>query len=124
MTEAERKIILTQLIPGWTSVKKLLGLPPYDIEDRADYILKSARETLLLKDARGADVYVVRIADYSVGKILTWVHEGDQVMTGQRMGMITWGSQTDIFFEETPGLSIGVGVGDFVHGGETVLATY
>ena len=128
MSDAERTIILTQLIPGWVSLKKLIGLPPYEIEDEADFILKSARETLVLRDLLDNHVYVTRIADYSVGKILTWVHSGDQVSTGQKLGMITWGSQTDIFFEETPGLtptlSIEVDVGDFVRAGETVLATY
>ena len=124
MTQAETKIILTQLVPGWVSLKKLLGLPPYDIEDEADFVLKSARETLVIEDVRGTDVYLVRIADYSVGKILTWVDEGEQLSTGQKVGMITHGSQTDVCFEETPGLSIKVHVGDFVYGGETVLATY
>ena len=128
MSDAERTIILTQLIPGWVSLKKLIGLPPYEIEDEADFILKSARETLILRDLRDSQVYVTRIADYSVGKILTWVHSGDQVSTGQKLGMITWGSQTDIYFEEaqglTPALSIEVEVGDFVRAGETVLATY
>ena len=38
--------------------------------------------------------------------------------------MITWGSQTDLFIEETPGMQIEVRVGDYVYGGETVLATY
>ncbi len=39
MTEAERAIILAQLVPGWVSLKKLLGWPPYDIEDKADFVL-------------------------------------------------------------------------------------
>lgn len=124
MSDAERTIILTQLMPGWVSLKKLLGWPPYEIEDEADFILKSARETLVLRDLRDSYVYVTRIADYSVGKILTWVHTGETVSTGQKLGMITWGSQTDIFFEQSPALSIDVKVGDFVRAGETILATY
>ena len=31
---------------GWVTLKKLLGLPPYDLERKADFILRSARETL------------------------------------------------------------------------------
>jgi len=124
MTEAETTIILTQLIPGWPTVKKLLGWPPYDIEDEADFILKSARETVVIDDTRGARVAVVRIADYTVGKILTWVRKGQSVSTGDKLGMITYGSQTDVFFEETPGVELRVHVGQFVYGGETVLATY
>jgi len=124
MSEAERTILLTQLVPGWVSLKKLLGLPPYAIEDSADFILKSARETMVFRDPRDTDVYVTRIADYAVGKILTWVEVGERVTRGQRLGMITWGSQTDIYFADSPGLTPQVEVGQFVYGGETVLATY
>ena len=124
MSAAERRILLTQLVPGVVSLKKLFGIAPYDIEDEADFVLKSARETLVLEDVRETDVYVTRIADYAVGKILTWVGEGEVVETGQRLGMITWGSQTDVFFADTPGVEIKVAVGEFVYGGETVLATY
>ncbi len=124
MTEAETTIILTQLIPGRVSLKKLLGLDPFDIQDKADYILKSARETLAVEDERGAYMYIVRIADYYVGKILTWVQPEQRVVRGQKIGMIAWGSQTDLFIESTPGLAVQVAPGDYVYGGETVVATY
>jgi phosphatidylserine decarboxylase len=124
MSPAERRIILRQLVPGWTSLRKAVGLPPFDLEDDADFVLKSARETVVLEDERATPVYVVRIADFYVGKILTWVAEGQEVETGQRLGMITWGSQTDVLFERTPGLELQVQEGQFVYGGETVLATY
>ncbi|TFH50984.1 MAG: phosphatidylserine decarboxylase [Lysobacterales bacterium] len=124
MTDAEVKIILTQMIPGKVTLRKMLGMAPYDIEDEADYVLKSARETLAVKDERGAYLYIVRIADYYVGKILTWVAEGESVARGQKLGMITWGSQTDLFIEDTPGMAVTVDVGDYVYAGETVVATY
>jgi len=124
MKAARKAVILAELMPGWVTIKKLLGLAPYDLEGRADHVLKSARETLVFEDERGTPVYVVRIADYLMGKILTWVEEGQQVSTGERLGMITWGSQTDILFEATNGMHLEVGVGDRVLAGETVLATY
>ena len=64
------------------------------------------------------------IADYYVGKILTWVDEGQKVARGQKLGMITWGSQTDVLFEETPGMKVLVRPGEYAYGGETVIATY
>jgi phosphatidylserine decarboxylase len=124
MTAAETKIILTAMVPGLATLRKMLGLSPYATEDDHDFVLKSARETLVVEDERGVDLYVVRIADYYVGKTLTWVRPGQKVVRGQKMGMITWGSQTDLFIEETPGLKVEIDVGDYVHGGETVLATY
>jgi len=124
MTRAETKIILTSLVPGLVSLQKMLGLTPYGLSEEADYVLKSARETLVIEDERGASIYIVRIADYYVGKILTWVAEGEEVGRGKKIGMISWGSQTDMFIEETPGMTIQATVGDYVYGGETVLATY
>jgi phosphatidylserine decarboxylase len=124
MSAAETRIILTEMVPGLVSLRKMLGLAPHATEGVHDFVLRSARETLVIEDERGVDLYVVRIADYYVGKTLTWVSPGQAVARGQRMGMISWGSQTDLFVEETPGLKIEVGVGDYVYGGETILATY
>jgi phosphatidylserine decarboxylase len=122
MTQAETRIVLAEMVPGWTTVRKLLGLDPYAIESDSDYILKSARETLEFEDEDGRAIYVIRIADYFVGKILTWVHEGEPVLRGQKLGMITWGSQTDVLFEDSPGLEVVVRAGDYVYGGSSVLA--
>jgi phosphatidylserine decarboxylase len=124
MTPAEVKIILTELVPGLVTVRKILGLSPYATDDDHEFVLKSARETLVVEDERGVNLYIVRIADYYVGKTLTWVRPGEDVVRGQKMGMITWGSQTDLFIEESGELQVEVDVGDYVYGGETVLATY
>lgn len=124
MMKMEKAVILTQLIPGLVTIKKLLGWEPFSIEKNGDYILKSARETTVIKDARGTYLYTIRIADYWVGNILTWIQDGQEVKKGQKTGMITWGSQVDICFEHTPGLEIQVKEGDYVYAGETVLATY
>ena len=124
MTKQEKAVILTSMIPGLVTIKKLLGMDPYSIEKYGDYILKSARETSVFKDQRDTIVYVIRIADYWVGNILTWIQTGQEVEKGQKMGMITWGSQVDICFEQTDGMRIKVSVGDYVYGGETILADY
>lgn len=124
MTAAERGIILTSMVPGLVTARRLLRMPPFPVTDDQEFVLKSARETLVVEDERGVNLYIVRIADYYVGKILTWVGEGETVERGERMGLISWGSQTDLFIEETHGLEIEVEVGDYVYGGETVLATY
>jgi phosphatidylserine decarboxylase len=124
MTSAETKIILREMVPGLVTLRKLLGLPPHGLGDEADFVLKSARETLVIEDARGLPMYVVRIGDYWVGKILTWVRDGQAVPRGERIGMISWGSQTDLFVADSPGLTVAVDAGDYVYGGETVVATY
>lgn len=124
MTAAETRLILTQLVPGWISIKKFFNLAPFEIENDADFILKSARETLVFQDVRGRYVYVTRIADFYVGKILTWIRPQQQIATGDKLGMITWGSQADTLIEYSSGMEIKVKAGDQVYGGESILATY
>ncbi len=124
MTAAERRIILTELVPGLVSLRRLLGLAPHPIEDEADFVLRSARETLVLRGGDGARFFVVRIADYYVGKILTWVEEGERLQRGEKLGMITWGSQTDLWLEGRPGLVPTVAAGDYVYAGESVVARH
>jgi phosphatidylserine decarboxylase len=125
MSKQEKAVVLTAMIPGLVTIRKLLGLDPFSIEKNGDYILKSARETSVFKDVRGTFVYVIRIADFWVGNILTWIKEGQEVKKGQKMGMITWGSQVDICFEETHGLKLhDIKVGDYIYAGETILASY
>jgi phosphatidylserine decarboxylase len=124
MTETEKEVIVAQLIPGLLTARKVLGLPPFNIRKNSEYILKSARETMIIKDSRGTSLCIVRIADYYVGKILTWVKPGARVKRGQKLGMIAWGSQTDLFIESSPGLVIKVRIGEYVYGGETVIGKY
>jgi len=124
MSKAETKIIIAQLLPGWITLKKILGLQPFAIENETEFILKSARETLVFKDVRNHYIYVTRIADYWVGKILTWVDVNQRVATGQKLGLITWGSQTDVLIESSPGLEVLIKPGDLVFGGESVIARY
>ena len=124
MMDMDKAVILTRMVPGLTSLKKWLGKDPFAIEEHGDYILKSARTTEVFQDAEYAPVYVIRIADYWVGNILTWIPEGAEIEKGQKFGMITWGSQTDICFAHLPDMDVQVKVGDYVYAGETILATY
>ena len=125
MGALSRNVFMVQMIPGLTAIKKLLGVPPYDIEGHGDYIVTgSARGTATFRAETGQRVLVIRIADYVVGKLLTWLQDGQQVQKGQRWGFITWGSQTDVFIEDRPGLKVTVGEGDYVNGGQTIIAVY
>ena len=124
MSKLEKNVILTSMVPGLVTAKKLLGMAPYSIEKDGDYILKSARETSVFKDTRDTFVYVIRIADFWVGNILTWIEEGKEVEKGEKLGIITWGSQVDICFEHSDEMKINVKVGDYIYAGETILASY
>jgi phosphatidylserine decarboxylase len=94
-----------------------LGLRPF--EAHAAYLLQNERNIIWL--SASVDVLVVQIADISVNRIECRVSAGEQVSAGQRIGMIRFGSQVDLFIADES-VEIVANVGQRVIAGETVLA--
>jgi phosphatidylserine decarboxylase len=68
----------------------------------------------------GKDIAFVQIAGLVARRIVNTLREGEQVVAGQRCGLIRFGSRTDVYLPpEWPPLVI---VGQHMVGGETVLA--
>ena len=63
---------------------------------------------------------VVQIAGLIARRILCDAQEGQSVKTGERFGIIRFGSRTDIYLPH--GVSPLVSIGQYMLGGETVLA--
>ncbi|MBU2582490.1 MAG: phosphatidylserine decarboxylase [Alphaproteobacteria bacterium] len=63
---------------------------------------------------------VVQIAGMISRRIVSFVHEGDNVGTGQRIGIIRFGSRVDVYL--MPGAIPRVSVGQRMVAGETVIA--
>ena len=81
---------------------------------------ENERRSLVLETASGASIAVVQIAGLIARRIVTWVQEGEQVGTGQRFGLIRFGSRVDVYLP--PGRHPIVAVGQRAIGGETVIA--
>jgi phosphatidylserine decarboxylase len=72
-------------------------------------------------ETAGGDVYgFVQIAGLVARRIVRFVEEGDVVETGQRVGLIRFGSRCDVYLPQ--GVVPLVAVGQRAVGGETVLA--
>lgn len=78
------------------------------------------RNALLLRTADGQDIVVVQIAGLIARRILCGVEEGQTLATGQRFGIIRFGSRTDLYLPA--GCEPLVAVGQRMIGGETVIA--
>jgi len=78
------------------------------------------REHLLIEAPGGARVAFTQIAGVIGRRIVSWVKEGDVVVAGQRVGMIRFGSRTDVYLP--PGTASQVLLGQRTVAGETVLA--
>lgn len=68
-------------------------------------------------------ILVVQVAGLLARRIVGWVGEGEVVWPGQKLGMITFGSRTDLIVPMDAAEPM-VSVGQKVVGGQTVLARW
>lgn len=78
------------------------------------------RNSLVIRTKDGHEVLVVQIAGLVARRILCDVKEGDEVVGGDRYGIIRFGSRTDVYLPK--GVDPQVLVGQYMIGGETILA--
>lgn len=78
------------------------------------------RNSLRIKMGDGRDLAVVQIAGLVARRIVCFVEPGAQMQTGERFGLIRFGSRLDVYLPE--GVDPMVSVGQTMIAGETVLA--
>ncbi|MEL7542821.1 MAG: phosphatidylserine decarboxylase [Pseudomonadota bacterium] len=81
---------------------------------------KNERNSILIQLPEGHDLPVVQIAGLVARRILCEAREGDHLATGERYGLIRFGSRLDIYLPD--GVEPLVDVGQTMVAGETVLA--
>jgi phosphatidylserine decarboxylase len=88
-----------------------------DLDKASD---ENERQHFLIETSGGLLIGVTQIAGLIARRILTFVHEGDPVDAGQRIGMIRFGSRVDVYLPAGTGPK--VLLGQRAIAGETVLA--
>ncbi len=78
------------------------------------------RNSLLLELPDGRKLIVVQIAGLVARRIVPFVSEGQSLRTGERFGLIRFGSRLDVYLPD--GVEPLVALGQTMVGGETVLA--
>jgi phosphatidylserine decarboxylase len=81
---------------------------------------ENERRAVIIERADGVEIAVVQIAGLVARRIVAFVHEGDTVGAGERIGLIRFGSRVDVYLP--PGKTALVSVGQIAIAGETVLA--
>jgi phosphatidylserine decarboxylase len=78
------------------------------------------RNSLIIEVADGARIGVVQIAGLVARRILCWTSRGAEVATGERIGMIRFGSRLDVYLPA--GSVVVAGAGQRAIAGETLIA--
>ena len=80
---------------------------------------KNEKNLITLQTKDGREIVFIQIAGLIARRIVCWIKEGDHVTTGQRFGLIRFGSRLDIYLPEDTRVT--VQPKDKVKAGETVL---
>ena len=78
------------------------------------------QNAIMLRRTDGVKILCVQIAGLIARRIVSWVVPGEQVVKGERFGLIRFGSRMDVYLPETS--RVCVDVGSKVKGGSSILA--
>jgi phosphatidylserine decarboxylase len=81
---------------------------------------ENERNALAIEMADGRKIAVVQIAGLIARRIVCWTVAGQTLRTGERFGLIRFGSRLDVYLPE--GVEPQVALGQTMIGGETVIA--
>jgi phosphatidylserine decarboxylase len=101
-------------------VKKMAYVPGKFINADLDKASEENERQHFLIEGDGYQLAITQIAGLVARRILTFVHPGDAVEAGQRIGMIRFGSRVDVYLPAGTGPQ--VLLGQRAIAGETVLA--
>jgi len=79
------------------------------------------RNSMVIDSVHGP-IAVVQIAGLVARRILCWAKQGDELVTGERFGLIRFGSRLDVYVPDEA--TVTVALGQTAIGGETILARY
>jgi phosphatidylserine decarboxylase len=85
--------------------------------------IRNESNTIVIEPSGGlkGPILVRQVAGLIARRIICNVRRGDVVTRGQRLGLIKFGSRTDLIVPADSGLQSAVAVNDFVKGGESIL---
>ena len=89
---------------------------------RRDASLRNEHLLVGLSFGNGRTIALRLISGIWVRRIVPWISRGEQVICGERIGLIRFGSRVDVFLPLSAQIS--VQPGDKVRGGETILARF
>ncbi len=87
-----------------------------------DATVHNEQNALMIETPSKKKVLCVQVAGLVARRIVCWAQPGDTAVSGQRFGLIRFGSRMDTYFDVDS--RVRVRVGDQVKGGESILAEF
>lgn len=87
-----------------------------------DATVHNEQNALMIQTPSKKKVLCVQVAGLVARRIVCWVQPGDTAVSGERFGLIRFGSRMDTYFDVDS--RVRVRVGDQVKGGESILAEF
>jgi phosphatidylserine decarboxylase len=108
-------------VPLSGSVTKVIYRPGKFLSANAeDASVENERNSVVVKNANGTEIIFVQVAGLVARRIISDIKEGQDVVAGQRYGIIRFGSRADLYFPEN--VEIKSLLGQTMVGGETIIA--
>jgi phosphatidylserine decarboxylase len=82
---------------------------------------KNERNSIIITTENGIEIVVVQIAGLIARRILSFVSNGDKLNSGERFGLIRFGSRVDVYLPKT--FKPEIKVGDKTIAGETIIGS-
>ena len=82
--------------------------------------VENERNSVVVKNSNGTEIIFVQVAGLVARRIVSDIKEGQDVVVGQRYGIIRFGSRADLYFPEN--VEIKSLLGQTMVGGETIIA--
>ncbi len=109
-------------IPSAGTITKVLFKPgKFYSADKDKAALHNEYCAMTITTSTGKPYAVVQVAGLIARRIICWAETGDKVKSGQRYGLIRFGSRVDLYLPV--GTTVLVKPGNKVVAGETILAT-
>ena len=82
---------------------------------------QNEQNIVMMETSRG-EIMFKQIAGLIARRVILWKKAGDEVATGERVGLVRFGSRVDVWLP--PEAEIAVKMGDIVAGGSSILARF
>jgi phosphatidylserine decarboxylase len=104
------------------TVEEIVHSPGRFFDARQPQASTSNEQNAIVVRGEKAVIEVVQVAGKIARRIACWVSEGEDVVQGDRFGLIRFGSRLDVYLPQDCTIAVDIGVG--VRAGETIIAEF